>query len=176
MVNREVAWRNFFLGLAIILVLFVIVVRGVLGARENQARQSVREFGGLKVSLNINKLEFAPGEKVRVCFAIKNVSRKKLRLDFPDNNEFDILVQRDINLLLLNLPLNVWERSIFRLSSPRLHHCWLNPGEQRVYSSIWDQTNFQGQMVAPGRYLITAILRMTNARVVLSVKETTLNR
>jgi len=165
---------SFVWALAAILLGFVLVLQYALGGQERSSRVSVRRFGDLRVSLRLNRPEFYQGDSVGVKLTVKNLGKNYARLDFLDNNEFDVLVQRDLNLGLVHIPLSVWERSNLRLTPPRGHRCLLAPGEAKVYRTVWDQTDFTGRPVSSGRYIVTGILRMRDARVILSVRGKTI--
>lgn len=151
--------------------MFMLVVRFTITREQEQLNRTANlESEGLYFSLEMNKDRYSRGEDIEVTLKVKNISTEPVVLDFETEQEFDFLVQREMNLLFANVPMNVWRLSSARHPSSDAHTITIAPGKEKSFSDKWDQTDYNSRLVKPGRYVITGFLMAKNRQETLQLR------
>lgn len=157
--NTKHQMRYFVAILAIVFVMFILVLRYLVWARQSDLGVSAgHEANGLFYKLEIERATFSRGEPIKVQLSVQNMSDKAVTLQFADSLEFDFIVQREVNMLFVDVPMDVWKFSAKNVPQPKPHAIVVPPGEKKVFSAMWDQTDSAGNPVKSGRYIITGTL------------------
>lgn len=162
--------RNFILLLVGLFIVFFAVINywSSNNAPLTSSKTLVRD--DLYFYLDMSKTNYVPGEDINLQLKVKNVGKHPMGLKFDDNQEFDIVVQKEIDLLFAKVPIQIWKRSILKIPLPKKHTVVLHPGKTRIYFSTWDQTDTNGRRVPPGRYVITGVVNITGAKAILTLR------
>ena len=135
------------------------VVRYVVNKdKERLNRTAELESEGLFFSLEMPKKKYARGEGIEVTLKVQNVSTQEITLEFETEQHFDFLVQREMNLLFAEVPMNVWRLSSARHPSPQKEIVKVAPGQELTFTDQWNQKDYNQKLVRPGRYVITGFL------------------
>ncbi len=141
-------------------VIFMVTIRYMVQREESKLNKTATlRSRGLQFKLQMNKTRYLKGEPVDVQLVVTNVSGSPIALVFDFNLEFDFLVQREVNLLFVKVPMNVWRYSSQKVPIASPHTVVLEPGQDRVFKGTWDQRDFRGRIVSSGRYIITGFLK-----------------
>jgi hypothetical protein len=166
------------LGVAVVAMLVLFVI-GVKWYNENRNislnSSSDLESRGLYLKLSMHKSSYAEGEPVDIQLLVRNISEKPVTLDFEHNLEFDITVQNELDLLFTQIPRNIWQYSHKYTPVAKAHSITISPGKEQVFRGSWDQRNFDGTQVKPGRYIITGYLKAKNHEERLQLRGQTQN-
>ncbi|MEW6279584.1 MAG: BsuPI-related putative proteinase inhibitor [Candidatus Eremiobacterota bacterium] len=153
-----------------IFIAFMVILRHLVISKQNQLGVSAGHLTkDLYYKLQIDRATFSRGEPIRVQLSVKNISDKPVTLKFDTTLEFDFVIQRELNMLFVDVPLDVWKYSAKSVPAPRPHVVTIPPGQEKVFTAMWDQRDSSGNPVKPGRYIITGTLnavdRMESLRV-----------
>lgn len=108
--------------------------------------------------LQIERATFSRGEPIKVRLSVTNVGTKPITLQFANSLEFDFVIQQEVNMLFVEVPMDVWKYSAKSVPQPKPHAIVVPPGQEKVFTALWDQTDSAGNPVKPGRYIITGTL------------------
>lgn len=148
----------------ILLVGFMFAVRYVVSKRQDLTSSSNVQSEGLYLQLAMRKTSYNPGEPIDIDLTARNVTDKTIKLDFATDLEFELLVQSEMDLLFAQIPQNIWQYSSDsdHISKPKAHTLAILPGQEVTFRARWNQKNFKGEPVNPGRYCITGFLQAKN--------------
>lgn len=163
-VSHFTRWVVFALTIALVLVLIVIGFRIFADHKRGLMASSQLESEGLLLQLSMSKTTYKPGETIDIKLVAKNISPNKIKLEFDSGLEFDLVVQSEIDLKFAQIPRSVWQYSANSGASisGNPHSVNIDPGGEHEFKSLWNQRNFKGQLVEPGRYVITGYLLAKN--------------
>lgn len=105
-----------------------------------------RTFGGVEYTLSLNKAVYKMGENVVIKLRKKNIRPVPLTLTYKTFQKVDFRVTKD-NML-------VWQWSKNQFFVQALTTDTLQPGEEKVYRTEWDQKT-DDMVVRPGTYRLT---------------------
>lgn len=161
---------RFVLALVAIGVLFMVAVR-YFAERRTLDSSAALESRGLYLKLAMGKSSYGAGEPVTVSLDVRNISDKEVKLDFPNDLEFDLTVQSELDLLFTSIPRNIWQYSAEaeHLPRPRPHSIKIAPGATHHFKGVWRQLDYGGKPVKPGRYIVTGLLKSSNYSEILQV-------
>lgn len=153
------------------IIAFFVVVR-VMVARDQAKlnRTAGLESKGLYFTLEMARSQFAVGEPIDVTMSVRNVTSQPITLKFEVDQEFDFLVQKEMNLLFAQVPMNVWRFSSEEVPKPDPHTITIAPGKVKTFSATWSQKDFKGETVKPGRYIITGYLNALDRKETLQLR------
>jgi len=104
----------------------------------------------LRGSAGTDQGSYAKGDRVRIAFTVRNVSRETLDLRFSSGQQYEIVVYRN------EVPVWHWSKGLaFTMA---LWTKKIESGEEMVFSEDWDQTLDGGGQAQPGLYKATAYL------------------
>lgn len=105
----------------------------------------------------MDKTRYSQGEHITIKLALKNIASRNLRLDFRTNLQADFAVQRENNWIFFKTVQDIWRYSN-KIIIKRDHNVLsLAPQETKVYMCEWDQKDYGGTTVEPGKYIITGV-------------------
>lgn len=87
---------------------------------------------------------------MRFTFTITNTSNRAVTVPFRSGQRYDFEVLQEEKVL--------WNWARERSFTQALTNLRLGPGEEAVFNGRWDFRDNDGQRVAPGRYMVRAIL------------------
>lgn len=118
------------------------------------------KHGGMSLSLKMDRTKYRAGNPITFEFVVKNTTGRPQTLKFANTIQFDVVVYRDDNYFFFhNFPL-MWTYSLtthFRNEPTTL---LLPVNQSKSYVCTWNQTDYNGKQVPPGRYLITGKLNL----------------
>ncbi|MDQ7824830.1 MAG: BsuPI-related putative proteinase inhibitor [Candidatus Eremiobacteraeota bacterium] len=163
--------------IALFVILIVVILLAFMGAlRYFVVKSSVlttrvdRKVRNLSFSLKMEKEVYYAGDDVKLRLGVKNLSDKPVYLEFPTNLEADFLVQREQDLFFVKIPFDVWKYSakVGQVNTP--HTVKIEGGREKVFTGIWDQSDFEGKPVVPGKYRITGSIDTKNFKIKLFLR------
>lgn len=105
----------------------------------------------------MDKTRYSQGEPITFKLALKNITPGILRLDFRTNVQVDFAVQRENNWIFFKTIQDIWRYSN-KIIIKRDHIVLsLAPQETKVYKCEWDQKDYNGTTVDPGKYIIIGV-------------------
>ena len=155
---------TFGLILLILFVGFVFAVRYVVAKRQSLNSSIDTQSEGLYLKLSMKKTSFTPGEPIDLDLLARNLTEKEIKLEFDTDIEFDLVVQAEMDILVAQVPQNIWQYSsdTSHLPKAKPHSVIIPPGQEMGFRARWNQRNFKGQQVKAGRYIITGFLLAKN--------------
>lgn len=149
--------------LILLLIGFMVGVRFFAAQKDLSLTANVKSEG-LFLQLSMPKTNYDPGEPINIQLLAKNISEKEVTLEFETDVEFDFIVQSEMDLMFAQVPTNVWQFSSDpeHLPHPKPHVVKIPPGKEKIFTATWNQKNFKGERVKPGRYIITGFLKAKN--------------
>ena len=169
--NRAKAGWLFALLVVIAVVVFFMVINGFIAKEKEQLNNTADlESEGLYFALQMEKKSYKRGEPIKVQLSVRNITTSPITLDFTHELEFDFLVQREMNLLFAQVPMNVWRLTSAKHPQEDPHTITIPPGKMKIFSGEWDQTDAKGNLVDPGRYVITGFLNAKNRTETLQLR------
>jgi hypothetical protein len=159
--------------LAAIVLLYLVFFPIAYARRYPLNSTATMKMGYLLYSLEMDKTSYASGEKVDLRLAVKNTGNRTARLHFKTDGYADFIVHRDVNLFFFRYYPEVW-RHLYTDAVRRVSRTIsIGPGESRVFAAYWDQTDYSGKPVKPGRYIITGIMNTSGQKPELKITGTT---
>lgn len=149
----------FFAILLVVFIIFVAAMRYIVWSRESKLGTNAElTANDLFFRLQIERATFNRGEPIKVRLSVTNVSAKPITLQFENSLEFDFVIQQEVNMLFVEVPMDVWKYSARSVPAAKPHAVVIPPGQEKVFTAMWDQTDSSGSPVRPGRYIITGTL------------------
>lgn len=118
------------------------------------------QSGPLQFSLKMPKVSFREGEPVPLELTVRNTSSESVTLRFDAGSEYDFVVQKDLNLLVLTVPMLVWTWSASHPSGQGVHRRALGPGSAVTFRAEWPQVDSHGDAVGTGQYTILGTVNL----------------
>ena len=163
--DRQADMRLFALVLALAFVAFLILLRSLFaGTQAHLAESDAARTEDLYFTLRIEDRSFAKGQPIGLKLSVRNTSGQPVSLPFDTDQEFDFVVQRQLNLFFVRLPLEIWRHSAGRPPRPNPHSLMIMPGEERIFRASWKQVDNSGRQVRPGRYIISGYVNNSGER------------
>ncbi len=159
--NRDTRYQLplFFGILAVIFVVFMLSMYFIQKSRDARlGTDASLRTNDLFFRLQIERATFTRGEPIKVRLSVTNVSAKPITLQFENSLEFDFVIQQEVNMLFVEVPMDVWKFSAKSVPQAKPHAIVVPPGQEKVFTALWDQTDSAGNPVRPGRYIITGTL------------------
>ncbi|MGE0488428.1 MAG: BsuPI-related putative proteinase inhibitor [Vulcanimicrobiota bacterium] len=176
--KREVDPKKAALAFGSLLILciatFFVVINYVVEQDQSKLNRTADlESQGLYFTLEMDKSRYKLGEPIDVKLSVRNITSSPITLKFDQDQEFDFLVQKEMNLLFAQVPMNVWRFSNKQIPHEDPHSITIPPGKVRVFSGTWEQEDAKGKTVRPGQYVITGYLRAENRNETLQLRGAT---
>jgi hypothetical protein len=151
--------RAFWGCVLLLLLAFVVGVR-FAAQRLSLTNQAVARSDGLYYSLSMKKKIYRPGERIEIQLLVSNVSSESIKLHFENSVEYDILIQKDEDILIAKVPQTVWQFSrnsgVINVFKP--HTIEILAGQTHKFTAVWPQKDYANNEVSPGRYDIVGTL------------------
>ena len=136
-----------------------IEVEGIVAMAEQDfpylQPRTIRALSGLPGvtrTIRTDKIEYKPGETVRLTLRLANPLAEALTLPFSSGQRYDFVVTNEAGV-------EVWRWSHDRMFTMALGSETLQPGDERVYEAAWDQKpSAAGTTVTPGRYTVVGTI------------------
>lgn len=161
-----------FVGLiSLFVVCFVFGLR--IGIEKKDAalsQNSDLESRGLYYQLEMDKTDYEKGEPISVKLSVANISPKPVVLSFQKNLEFELIVRKEVDLVVAQLPQVVWKRSDDYPIINEFHTIRIDAGRTMEFEGVWDQTNRQDKAVEAGHYQIIGRLLADNRSESLQIR------
>ena len=151
---------TFVLALVVIAIVFLAVMNWLVALFYPPVSSTEMQAGPLQFSLRMPKTNYREGEPVPLELTMTNTSKEAVTLRFDQGNEYDFVVQKDLNLIVLTVPMLVWTWSGSHASSQAAHRKVLDPGKSMVYKAEWPQVDSRGDAAGPGRYVILGTVNL----------------
>jgi hypothetical protein len=166
--KKEIA--SFAITLVIIFALFFAVLNYLVALEHPPTSSaSLRSFP-LEYFLWMPQTNYREGQAVPLNLSVTNVSSKDVVLRFEQDLEFDFVVQRELNMIFVSVPLDVWRYSASHPPGKEVHQRILKPKQSLTYQAEWPQVNAKGEKVGTGRYLIMGMVLAGKERQVLQIR------
>ena len=169
-VNKKKQLLVFATTIVVMVAIFFAVLNYFLALQRPPTSSTELTVGSLRYSLEMPRTHFGDGEDVTVRMTIKNVGSQEIKLSFASQLEFDLIVQRDINLIFATVPLNIWIYSACHPNQLKAHVLVLKPQQTHSFVASWPQVDAHGDKVSPGRYLLTGVLNTEGSRQSLQLR------
>ena len=151
---------TFVLAVLVIIIVFLAVMNWLVVLFHPPVSSTEMQAGPLQFSLRMPKTSYREGEPVPLELTMTNTSKEAVVLRFDEGNEFDFVVQRDWNLVVLTIPMMVWTWSGSHPSAQPAHRKALEAGKSMVYRAEWPQVDSRGDAAGPGRYTILGVVNL----------------
>ncbi|HXE73347.1 MAG TPA: BsuPI-related putative proteinase inhibitor [Candidatus Nitrosotenuis sp.] len=146
--------RLFVVLLAVLFVGFLLVLRYLVSSSSSLQQQATYQTEDLIYNLTMPKTDYDRGEPIALNLTVANRSGRPLELVFDNELEVEFVVQRELNLFFVRIPLEVWRYSATRVNRPQRHNVVIMPHDKKVFRAVWDQKDARGRQVGPGNYRI----------------------
>lgn len=145
---------------------FIAGVRYFAARKKNADLQLTADMSsaGLYLKLSMAKTSYDPGEPIDVQLFVQNISEQEIILEFENSCKFDFIVQSEMELAFAQIPTNIWQFSSdpAHLPDPKPDKVKIAPQGKVTFKARWEQQNYKGERVKPGRYAITGFLKAKN--------------
>jgi hypothetical protein len=161
----------FVLTIVLLLVAFMGTLRYIVIKSSPLRTKADRQLKDLHFSLKMdNNSVYSVSEKVLLKLGVKNISEKPVVIEFPSSLECDFLVEQELDLFFVKIPFIVWKYSAKMGDVDTGHSLKIDPGKEKIFKAEWDQTNFKGEPVKPGKYRITGIMNTRKFKISLQLR------
>ncbi|MFH1386415.1 MAG: BsuPI-related putative proteinase inhibitor [bacterium] len=103
--------------------------------------------------LVLEKHDFQAGEPVKLTIILSNESGSIVKDVFSSGQSYDFIVLDDNNNI-------IWQWSNKKVFTMAIRPIVLRPGENLVFTEIWDQVDNLKDKVKPGKYFIKGIFNV----------------
>ena len=110
----------------------------------------------------MDRTDYETGEPIPVKLSVANISPKPVVLSFQKNLEFELIVRREVDLVVAQVPRIVWKLSENYPVLKDFHTLRIDAGKTLEFEAVWDQKNRQNEAVKSGRYQIIGRLLADN--------------
>lgn len=156
--------------LIIVVIAFVFSVRYLLMKDEPLNKASHIKTRSLLFTLRMKKTHYILGEPIKLILEVRNIGSKPIVVKFNESLEYDFLVQREMDLLFMRIPVSLWRYSANRAVQPGRHTVTLQPQETKMYNAVWNQKDSGGRQVKAGLYIITGTINLAGKSTELQMR------
>lgn len=121
------------------------------------APQQGMRAGEINVHATANKSTFRTGEIVHLKVTATNTDDRPRKLTLPSGQTFDVTITPT------GKEAPKWKWSHGKMFTMAIRYVELKPGEQLTFSTEWNQTDNEGQVMPRGKVDVNAILTSLNA-------------
>lgn len=168
-VNKKKQLITFAVTLVVIVAAFFAILNYFVHLQQPPTSSAEHTVGTLRYSLDMPRANFG-SEDVVVRLSVKNTGDRDVKMVFTNELEFDLIVQKEINLVFVTIPLDIWIYSSCHQNLPKPHVLTLKSQETKTYEASWPQVNSKGDKVSPGRYILTGVLDVEHHRQALVLR------
>jgi len=166
--KKEIA--TFVVLLIIVIIAFIFSLRYLLMKDEPLNKAAHVKTKSLLFTLRMKKTHYKLGEPIKLILEVRNIGSKPIVIKFNESLEYDFLVQREMDLLFMRIPVSLWRYSANRAVQPMRHTITLQPQETKMYKSVWDQKDSSGRQVKAGLYIITGTINIAGKSTELQMR------
>jgi len=167
-VKKEVL---FFFGLLfLVLAVFIGAVRYMAVRSSPLKTNADTEVKDLHFSLKMDNAVYRADEPVILKLGVRNVGEKPVVIEFPSSLESDFVVERERDFFFFKVPFEVWRYSAQGGEVDNPHKIAIKAGEEKIFQAKWNQNDFNGKQVQPGKYRITGIMNTKNFKISLQLR------
>lgn len=172
--DRKADIRLFAILLALVFVAFLVVLRYLVAMTQPPLADSdATQTEDLYFALRMDGRDYARGKPIGLKLSVRNTSGHPVSMGFDTDQEFDFVVQRELNLFFVRIPLEVWRYSSGRVPRNQPHTLTIMPGEEKIFRAAWNQVDGSGRQVKPGRYVISGYVNNLGERHALQIHSRT---
>lgn len=153
-----------------LILVFMIVLRYFVIRTSPLRANADKRVENLYFSLKMEKTAYSQGEPINLQLGVVNTSSKPVKLEFPTSLDCDFIVEREYDFFFVKIPSPIWKYSAQVGELQRDHSVTINPGQVKIFRATWNQNDFNGQPVKPGRYRITGVMNTKNFKVSLILR------
>lgn len=169
--DRKGELRLFAVLLALVFIAFIVVLRYLVTMTAPPLADSdAAQTEDLYFTLRMDARDYARGQPIGLQLSVRNTSGHPVSLSFDSDQEFDFVVQRELNLLFVRIPLEVWRYSGSKAPRKRPHTLTIMPGDEKIFRAKWNQVDGSGRQVKPGRYVISGYVNNLGERHALQIQ------
>lgn len=169
--DRKGELRLFAVLLALVFLGFIVVLRYLVTMTAPPLADSdAAQTEDLYFTLRMDARDYARGQPIGLQLSVRNTSGHPVSMSFDTDQEFDFVVQRELNLLFVRIPLEVWRHSGDKVARKRPHTLTIMPGEEKIFRAKWNQVDGSGKQVKPGRYVISGYVNNLGERHALQIQ------
>lgn len=169
--DRKGELRLFAVLLALVFLGFIVVLRYLVTMTAPPLADSdAAQTEDLYFTLRMDARDYARGQPIGLQLSVRNTSGHPVSMSFDTDQEFDFVVQRELNLLFVRIPLEVWRHSGDKVARKRPHTLTIMPGEEKIFRAKWNQVDGSGRQVKPGRYVISGYVNNLGERHALQIQ------
>lgn len=169
--DRKGELRLFAVLLALVFLGFIVVLRYLVTMTAPPLADSdAAQTEDLYFTLRMDSRDYARGQPIGLQLSVRNTSGHPVSMSFDTDQEFDFVVQRELNLLFVRIPLEVWRYSGNKVARKRPHALTIMPGEEKIFRAKWNQVDGSGRQVKPGRYVISGYVNNLGERHALQIQ------
>lgn len=169
--DRKGELRLFAVLLALVFLGFIVVLRYLVTMTAPPLADSdAAQTEDLYFTLRMDARDYARGQPIGLQLSVRNTSGHPVSMSFDTDQEFDFVVQRELNLLFVRIPLEVWRYSGNKVARKQPHSLTIMPGEEKIFRAKWNQVDGSGRQVKPGRYVISGYVNNLGERHALQIQ------
>lgn len=150
----------FFITIIIILVIFIITVNIINYNREIPlSLKATLLKEDIEYILTSEKSDYSSKEPVKLIFKVKNQSTEKTEIEFDTEEEVEFIVEEKQNYLIFHPKLVIWKSSFGKIYQEKPTKITLMGKEEKIYTGLWEQIDYEGKKVGPGSFIISALFK-----------------
>lgn len=156
--------------LVLVIIGFVFAIRFFLKMEEPLNKTARLKTRSLLFTMRMQDTRYSIGEPIHLLLEVRNISPKPIMLKFNESLEYDFLVQKEVNLLFVRIPMSVWRFSAAQAVSKKKHTITLQPQEVKVFKAVWHQKDFRNRQVGTGLYIIKGTINIAGKNTELQMR------
>ncbi len=166
--KKEIA--TFVVLLILVIIGFIFSVRYFLKMEEPLNKTAKLKTRSLLFTMRMADTHYNIGEPIQLILEVRNISPKPIMLKFNESLEYDFLVQKEVNLLFVRIPMSVWRFSAGQAVSKKKHTITLQPQEVKTFKAVWNQKDFRKHQVSTGLYIINGTINIAGKNTELQMR------
>lgn len=155
-----------------LILLFMIVLRYFVIITSPLRKNADKQLSNLNLyfSLRMDKQNYSQGEPITLQMGVRNTGNTPITLEFPTSLDCDFIVEKEYDLFFVKVPYIIWKYSaqVGELQKP--HKVDIAPGQVKIFSAAWNQTDFTGKPVKPGKFRITGVMNTKNFKLIIDLR------
>ncbi|MCE1248705.1 MAG: BsuPI-related putative proteinase inhibitor [Firmicutes bacterium] len=169
-VDKKKTYIRFAFFLLLIIAAFVVGLNYFIIANEPLTKSARLKIRSLLFTMRMKETSYQIGQPIEIELEARNISYKPVTLKFDENLEYDFSVLKEKNFIFARIPMTIWRFSANRGAEHKPHTVTLQPQEVLTYSAAWDQKDYTGKQVSPGRYIITGTINLAGQSAELQMR------
>jgi hypothetical protein len=155
-----------------LILLFMIVLRYFVIITSPLRQNADKKLANLNLyfSLKMDKSNYSQGEPITLQMGVFNTGKEPIKLQFPTSLDCDFIVEKEYDLFFVKIPSIIWKYSAQVGELQKEHEVTLNPGQVKIFSAQWNQTDFTGKPVKPGKFRITGVMNTKNFKLIIDLR------